>query len=55
MQEKLKAGHEGAVKIWQTMGVYLGYGIAHYADFYDMKNVIILGRCTSGEGGMIIV
>jgi predicted NBD/HSP70 family sugar kinase len=54
MQEKLKAGHEGAVKIWQTMGVYLGYGIAHYADFYDMKNVIILGRCTSGEGGMIM-
>jgi predicted NBD/HSP70 family sugar kinase len=54
MQDKLKAGHEGAVKIWQTMGVYLGYGIAHYADFYDMKNVIILGRCTSGEGGMIM-
>jgi predicted NBD/HSP70 family sugar kinase len=54
MQDKLKAGNEGAVKIWQTMGVYLGYGIAHYADFYDMKNVIILGRCTSGEGGMII-
>jgi predicted NBD/HSP70 family sugar kinase len=55
MQDKLKAGHESAVKIWQTMGVYLGYGIAHYADFYDMKNVIILGRCTSGEGGMIII
>jgi predicted NBD/HSP70 family sugar kinase len=54
MQDKLKAGHEGAVKIWQTMGVYLGYGIAHYADFYDMKNVIILGRCTSGEGGMVL-
>ena len=54
MQDKLKAGHEGAVKIWQTMGVYLGYGIAHYADFYDMKNVIILGRCTSGEGGMVM-
>jgi predicted NBD/HSP70 family sugar kinase len=54
MQDKLKAGHEGAVKIWQTMGVYLGYAIAHYADFYDMKNVIILGRCTSGEGGKVI-
>ena len=54
MQDKLKAGHEGALKIWQTMGVYLGYGIAHYADFYDLKNVIILGRCTSGEGGMVM-
>lgn len=55
VQEKLKTGHDGAVKIWQTMGVYLGYGIAHYADFYDMKNVIILGRCTSGEGGVIML
>jgi len=54
MQDKLKTGHEGAVQIWQTMGVYLGYGIAHYVDFYDMKNVIILGRCTSGEGGMVM-
>jgi predicted NBD/HSP70 family sugar kinase len=54
MQDKLNAGHEGAVKIWQTMGVYLGYGIAHYADFYDMKSIIVLGRCTSGEGGMVM-
>jgi predicted NBD/HSP70 family sugar kinase len=54
IQDKLKAGHDGAVKIWQTMGVYLGYGIAHYADFYDMKNVIILGRCTSGDGGVVM-
>ena len=51
VQEKLEAGHEGALKIWQSMGVYLGYGIAHYADFYDIKHVLILGRCTSGRGG----
>jgi predicted NBD/HSP70 family sugar kinase len=55
MQELLKSGHDGAMKIWQTMGVYLGYGIAHYADFYDLKNVMILGRCTSGEGGAILL
>jgi predicted NBD/HSP70 family sugar kinase len=55
IQDRLKAGHEGAVRIWQTMGVYLGYGIAHYADFYDMKHVIIMGRCTSGEGGSIML
>ena len=48
VQEKLEAGHEGARKIWQSMGVYLGYGFAHYADFYDIKHVLILGRCTSG-------
>ncbi|MBI5952806.1 MAG: ROK family protein [Chloroflexi bacterium] len=55
VQEKLEAGHEGAVKIWQSMGVYLGYGIAHYADFYDVKHVLILGRCTSGRGGDLLL
>jgi predicted NBD/HSP70 family sugar kinase len=55
VQEKLEAGHEGALKIWQSMGVYLGYGIAHYADFYDIKHVLILGRCTSGRGGDLLI
>ena len=55
VQEKLEAGHEAAVKIWQSMGIYLGYGLAHYADFYDIKHVLILGRCTSGRGGDLIL
>jgi predicted NBD/HSP70 family sugar kinase len=55
VQERLEAGHEGALKIWQSMGVYLGYGIAHYADFYDIKHVLILGRCTSGRGGDLLL
>ncbi len=55
VQEKLEAGHDGALKIWQSMGVYLGYGIAHYADFYDIKHVLILGRCTSGRGGDLLL
>jgi predicted NBD/HSP70 family sugar kinase len=55
VQELLEAGHEGAVKIWQTIGCYLGYGIAHYADFYELKHVIILGRITSGVGGEYII
>ena len=37
VQALLEAGHEGARKIWETMGVYLGYGIAHYADFYELR------------------
>lgn len=55
VQEKLEAGHEDVAKIWQSMGVYLGYGLAHYADFYDIKHVLILGRCTSGRGGDLIL
>lgn len=55
IQKELDAGHEGALKIWQTMGIYAGYAIAHYAAFYDLKHVLILGRCTSGKGGQIIL
>jgi predicted NBD/HSP70 family sugar kinase len=55
VQKKLEAGHEGAGKIWQSMGIYLGYAIAHYADFYEIKHVLILGRCTSGKGGDLIL
>jgi predicted NBD/HSP70 family sugar kinase len=55
VQEKLEAGHAGALDIWHSMGVYLGYGLAHYADFYDIKHLLILGRCTSGRGGDLLL
>jgi predicted NBD/HSP70 family sugar kinase len=55
VQELLEAGHEGAQAIWQSMGIYLGYGIAHYARFYDLRHVLLLGRCTSGSGGGMLL
>jgi predicted NBD/HSP70 family sugar kinase len=55
VQEKLEAGHAGAEQIWQSMGIYLGYGLAHYAYFYVIKHMLILGRCTSGRGGDLIL
>ncbi len=55
VQERLESGHEGARKIWESIGVYLGYAIAHYADFYDLDHVLILGRVTSSIGGHLIL
>lgn len=55
VQARLEAGHEGAAHIWQSIGMYLGYGLAHYADFYDLRHVLLLGRCTSGSGGRLIL
>ena len=55
VQAYLEAGHDGAMQIWESIGVFLGYGIAHYADFYDLKHVLILGRVTSGRGGPLIL
>lgn len=55
VQDLLNAGDERARLIWETIGVYLGYGIAHYADYYDIRNVLILGRVTSFDGGNILI
>jgi predicted NBD/HSP70 family sugar kinase len=55
VQQQLEAGHPGAEQIWESMGVYLGYSMAHYADFYEFKHALILGRCTSGRGGEIML
>ncbi|MDQ6632777.1 MAG: ROK family protein, partial [Verrucomicrobiota bacterium] len=55
VQRLMKEGDERTRKIYQTIGTYLGYAIAHFADFYEFKNVLILGRVTSGEGGDIII
>ena len=48
-------GDERAAKIYETIGIYLGYALAHYADFYDFSDVLILGRVTTGKGGDIVL
>jgi predicted NBD/HSP70 family sugar kinase len=55
VQSLMKTGDERARKIYQTIGVYLGHGIAHFANFYDLRHVLILGRVTSGAGGDLIL
>jgi predicted NBD/HSP70 family sugar kinase len=55
VQELMSADDYRARKIYQTIGVYLGYAVAHLADFYDLENVLILGRVTSGPGGAVIL
>jgi predicted NBD/HSP70 family sugar kinase len=55
VQKLMDDGDYRARKIYQTIGVYLGYTIAHLADFYDLENVLILGRVTSGQGGDLIL
>ena len=55
VQKLNKEGHEGANQIFHTIGVYLAYALAYYAEFYDIKHVIILGRVTSGKGGDTIL
>ncbi len=44
-----------AAKIYETIGVYLGYAIPHYASFYSFEHMLLLGRVTTGEGGEIVL
>ena len=55
VQVLLADGDHHARLIFETIGCYLGYAIAHYADFYDIRHLLILGRVTSGDGGHIIL
>jgi len=54
--QELMAKNDGRARtIFETIGCYLGYGVAYYADIYDLSHVLILGRVTSGESGTIIL
>jgi predicted NBD/HSP70 family sugar kinase len=55
VQELMAAGDDRARRIYETIGTCFGYTIAHYADFYDINVLLILGRVTSGEGGAVII
>jgi predicted NBD/HSP70 family sugar kinase len=54
-QKLMAAGDRRARKIYETIGVYLGYAIAQYAGFYELRHVLVLGRVMTGEGGEVIL
>ena len=55
VQHAMKAGDARARAIYESIGVCFGYAIAHYAEFYEVRNLLVLGRVTSGEGGEVIL
>ena len=44
-----------AIDIYHDIGVYLGYALKYYAEFYKIDNVMLLGRVTSGKGGDLVL
>ena len=55
VQKAMESGDERAAKVYRTVGCYLGYAVAHYAMFYPLENLLLLGRVSSGRGGSIIL
>jgi predicted NBD/HSP70 family sugar kinase len=42
-------------QLYETCGVYLGYGLAQYCEFYKIDHIMILGRVSKGKGGDIML
>ena len=55
VQGLMEKGDKNAADIYDTIGAYFGYAIAYYAEFYDIKHILIMGRVTSGQGGQILL
>jgi predicted NBD/HSP70 family sugar kinase len=55
IQRRVERGDERAVRIFETVGGYLGYTIPWYETFYGLRNVLVLGRVMSGRGGNVIM
>ena len=55
VQEAMRKGDRRAAAIYRSVGVYLGYAVGHYAEHYDIRHLLLLGRVMSGEGGNLIM
>jgi predicted NBD/HSP70 family sugar kinase len=55
VQKLMEQDDRRARTIYETIGTYLGYAVAHFAGFYDLENILLLGRVTSGAGANIII
>jgi len=55
IQDALESGDKRAAAIFESIGIYLGYAVPHYAEFYDFRHLLVLGRVTSGRGGELVM
>ena len=55
VQALMADGDPAAAAIYETVGVYLGHALPLYAEFYQIRHVLVLGRVTTGEGGNIVL
>lgn len=55
VQSLMQAGDPRAARLYETLGTYLGYGLANYAGFYAFEHVLVLGRVMTGAGGDLML
>ena len=54
-QALMEKDDQRAQKVFRDIGIYLAYTVVQYSKFYDIRNLMILGRVMSGKGGEMIL
>lgn len=55
VQELMAADDPRARRIYETIGTWFGYAVLLYREFYPLRNLLALGRVTTGKGGEILL
>jgi predicted NBD/HSP70 family sugar kinase len=55
LQRLMSEDDARAERVYRTIGTYFGYAVAHYAEFYEFRHLLVLGRVTTGPGGDLII
>ena len=55
VQQLMEADDPRAQKVFESIGAYLAYTVVLYAQFYDLRHLMMLGRVMSGKGGDTIM
>lgn len=55
VQGLMENNDERAIKVYKSIGTYLGHTLRYYYDLYHCKHVLLLGRVMSGKGGDTIL
>ncbi len=55
VQERMQSGDPSALSVFQQIGLYLGYTVPWYREFYDFNHLMALGGVTAGLGGILIL
>lgn len=55
LQALMTQGNPLARKVYEALGICLGYFLAHVAEFYPYEHLLLMGRVTSGKGGDVLL
>jgi len=55
VQALVVRGNIQAARVFESIGVYLGFTVPWYGAFYGFRHLLVLGRVLSGAGGTMIV